>query len=134
MNNKDYIKIRFEEAGETCWGKNVGGNLYSIENIPFFTEDVSLHDIVEAIAPSKDEFPCFTKLMGKKTYKLGLKYDKNEAKLQENWETICNHLREHDIHIEGMAPGLCIIAYDISKKYEDIEQIINDCPISLEAI
>jgi hypothetical protein len=55
-NNMEHKKITFklqrDEDGyppnewESLWGRQIGQNLYEIDNIPFFVRGVSYHDIV----------------------------------------------------------------------------------------
>jgi len=37
----------FPFGGESLWADHVEGNLYSVQNVPFFAYDVSLKDVVE---------------------------------------------------------------------------------------
>ncbi len=63
--SEDRIKILFElkkdEQGyppadiEQLWAEPIGGNLFRIDNVPFFVTGISCEDIVEALPDSQGE-------------------------------------------------------------------------------
>ena len=50
---------------ETPWVLPLGGNLFRLENSPFFAYRVSWEDVIEAIPETADGFPVFTRVVEK---------------------------------------------------------------------
>src|SRR5438876_5092231 len=106
------VKIRVtgtrEQDSETLWATPVGGNLYRLENSPFFAYGVSWMDTIEA---KKEEsgglkFVRPVRKSGNRTLRAVLE----DHKLSDpSGEAILSGLRELGCSYEGMQPRLLSI-------------------------
>lgn len=79
------IVLRYEDGDdvhvETPWAKQVGDNLYELDNLPWYAYGVSCGDVVEAI-PAEDGLPEFRRVVrksGNRTLRVILKPPANES-------------------------------------------------------
>lgn len=138
---KDMIKVHFtiqpEEgvrlpAGETVWAEKISENLAKINNIPFFVDEVSLHDLVSI--KEVDGIYEYINTIQKNTNKFFLSYPKGETKeeTKETFKEIHNYLTEKQGKVESYMEGICSVAFDIGISKLEVDQILNDCPHLLD--
>jgi len=66
--DKNMVKIRLADDDgnvETVWATSLGGDIYRIDNTPWYAYGISWNDIVEAKAPSPPEGLAFTRVVQK---------------------------------------------------------------------
>ena len=111
-----YVKIRYKFLkdeqedffdSETVWSKPLGDNLYRIENIPEFIEELNLHDVVRC-QENPDELPTIVEIVcqsGNRTLRLEFRKE-TPAEIAVNalWD-----LREKQISYEKAGVGRYIL-------------------------
>jgi hypothetical protein len=50
-------------VSERLWAFHLGGDLYRINNVPWFVRDLAVDDVVRAPAPDTDSHPVFSELV-----------------------------------------------------------------------
>lgn len=102
------IGIRADDGEvETPWAIPLGGDLYRLDNIPFFAYGLSADDIVEAL-PDTDGFPMFRRVVrksGNRTVRIILP----ESSDIEPAPTVLAELRELGCTFEGLSEKLICI-------------------------
>ena len=113
MSN-DLVKVQLtgpDGEVETPWARPLGKDQYELDNIPWFTYGLSLHDVIEARAPTPGEFPEFVRVVrksGNRTIRLMLD---PPADASPESQAVLDRLRELGCGYEGMKHRL--IAVDI---------------------
>ena len=121
-----YIKIHITStdpdgpAGENLWAMPLDSNTAVIKNVPFFSGEYGLNDIVEI-----DDDREVIRLVQKMTETVYIKYDYPEdgedyEATKKIWHDIFEFLNENGLSPEGMAPGYAVAAYDIGRDPEEI--------------
>ena len=54
---------------ETLWAFDLGGNLYQLDNTPWYQYGVSWKDVIEAVPENEGEFPLFRRVVEKSGYR-----------------------------------------------------------------
>ncbi len=58
-----------EDKVETLWAFDLGGNLYQLDNTPWYQYGVSWKDLIEAVPESEGELPLFKRVVEKSGYR-----------------------------------------------------------------
>jgi hypothetical protein len=69
---KQLTKVVFRDDGgnvETLWAFDLGGNLYQLDNTPWYQYGVSWKDVIEAVPESGGELPFFRRVVEKSGYR-----------------------------------------------------------------
>ena len=110
----DLVKVQLtgpEGEVETPWARSLGDDQYELDNTPWFTYGLSLHDVIEARAPAPGEFPAFVRVVRKSGYRtIRLNLDPPADASPES-DAILDRLQELGCSYEGMNHRL--IAVDI---------------------
>jgi hypothetical protein len=127
-----YVKIRYEfsqddrkEIGfqsETLWSKPLGDNLYQLENIPEFVEDLNLHDVVICQEKSFD-FPVITEVFrrsGNRTLRVQFK----EETSAENAVDIISNLRQKQVFYEKAGKRRYMFNIEPDANYENVLEFL----------
>ncbi|HEY3218257.1 MAG TPA: DUF4265 domain-containing protein [Candidatus Limnocylindria bacterium] len=102
-NDKNLVKIRttIDDTGERMWAIDLGGDLYQVDNIPFFAYDLHCGDVVRALAPDDDHVPVIVRIVrrgGHKTLRIVF-----QATCSADERTrILSDLRAREVAYEGM--------------------------------
>jgi hypothetical protein len=119
-----YVKIRYvyqpenqesDDTPETIWAKNLGENLYQLENIPY-AEELNLHDVVRC-QEKVDDIPSVIEVVrrsGNRT--LRVEFRKEIA--AEVAVDIILALKEKEIFYEKAGVGLYMFNVEPNKDYE----------------
>ena len=95
---------------ETPWARALGNDQYELDNTPWFTYGLSLHDIIQARAPATGELPEFIRVVRKSGYRtIRLILDPPADSSSES-QAILDRLRELGCSYEGMNNRLIAIA------------------------
>lgn len=129
MKNDKLIKIIFNLKDnwhgyltESLWGKFFSENTYTIDNIPFFTNDVSCGDVVKVIDDGKQYiFDSVIKRNGHSTYRVVIKKNAPDSNVLD----LLNNLKSLGCHYEKGLNGMYTIDIekdvDVKKVYEILE-------------
>jgi len=107
-NGMTKIKFRGPEGkySETLWATPMGGDLYRLDNSPFFAYGVSWQDVVEAKKQEDDPFPDFCRCVtksGNRTVRIVFE----ESRLSEpGAQSVLAQLVSIGCSYEGMQPRL----------------------------
>jgi hypothetical protein len=112
---------------ETLWATKIKGNIYKLDNSPFYAYNVSWEDLIEAINENEDEFPVFQRVIeksGNKTVRICFKepVDENNFILNRLIEMGCSFEGSNSIYFSINIPRE-INLMDISQylKSQEIE-------------
>lgn len=112
---------------ERMHATHIGGDLYRLENIPFFTEAYALHDVVRAVAESEDTYPIVQELAtpsGNVTMCLNF-----GLLLPKEVDALCKKLDEIGISSEGLTYSPAIPHYRVFNVTPDggdkMEQVLD---------
>jgi hypothetical protein len=105
----DMVKVQLSGPDgeiETLWARQLGPDLYELDNTPWFAYGVSWRDVVEARSPSGADFPEFVRVVRKSGYRtIRLILDPPADKAPES-QAILDRLRELGCSYEGANPHL----------------------------
>ena len=105
---------------ETLWARPLGGDLYELDNTPWYAYGVSWKDVIEARRPSAEAFPEFVRVVRKSGYRtIRLILDPAADKASES-QTILERLVELGCSYEGATGSY--ISIDIPPPV-DLEEI-----------
>ena len=87
---------------ETPWARALGNDQYELDNTPWFTYGLSLHDVIEARPPAPGEFPAFVRVIRKSGYRTIRLILDPPADASPDSQDILDRLRELGCSYEGM--------------------------------
>ena len=89
---------------ETLWARQLGNDLYELDNTPWYAYGVSWHDVIEARPQSPDDFPQFVRVVQKSGYRtIRLILDPPADKSADS-QAILDGLQELGCSYEGANP------------------------------
>jgi hypothetical protein len=133
IGEKIKVNISFDDPkinGETPWAIRVNETTAKLDNIPWFTDEYSLGDLVEI-----DEKNEVVRLIEKVANTRHVLYDpmsEDKAHQRTEWNLIRKHLDRYDIHSESATPGFFSIAVPLDVTEEKLNQVIAECPVKLK--
>lgn len=96
-------------SGEFLWARRIGKDTAKIENIPFFAGGLALGDLVRI-----DDDNEIVEVLEHVARTCGIQYGDPDRLTREEavqrYAEIKTKLAEHDIHTEGIIPGLCSLS------------------------
>ena len=117
------IVLRHEEGDdvhvETPWAKQVGDNLYELDNLPWYAYGVSCGDVVEAI-PAEDGLPEFRRVVrksGNRTVRVILEPPANQS---ADSKAILDRLVSMGCDYEGMDYSYVAVNIPPAAIFEDV--------------
>ena len=108
--DRSQVKVVLTEDGrvETLWADPLGGDLYRLDNLPFWKYGVSLHDVVEA-RPDDSGRPAFIRVVeksGNRTVRIILRPRANES---PESQAVLDRLVALGCSYESMNPGYAVV-------------------------
>ena len=134
MSNKELIKVHRtitnhkQVGGEWIWAFDLGDKKARINNIPFYC-DLNFDDIV-MYNDDKEVVDVLT--VGSHTIMGVYPSDKDEAVMKLRWEKIREHMKEHDIKLEGLGNGIFVMAVPLTMPYHKFQKIAKSCPVPID--
>ena len=123
------VKVRLQgpHAGdsETVWASPADGNLYRLENSPFFAYGVSLGDLVEA-KPDEDQLLEYVRCVRKSGNRTLRIIFQNFRSGDEPAQAILEHLAKLGCSYEGMLPRLVSITVPTSVRLEGVTDFLTE--------
>jgi hypothetical protein len=123
------IVLRHEDGDdvhvETPWAKQVGDNLYELDNLPWYAYGVSCGDVVEAI-PAEDGLPEFRRVVrksGNRTVRVILKPPANESL---DSKSILDRLVSMGCDYEGMDHSYVAVNIPPTANFGDVCAFLTD--------
>jgi hypothetical protein len=113
-------------AGESLWAYPIGDRYAQIANIPFFSSDIGMDDVVETEVTDKS-MREFVAIVKKNSNTYFAKYPKVEDE-NELWEKLRKYFLEKGLRIEGAASGLFAICSPIYLSDDSVDEIVRACP------
>lgn len=119
----DYIKLHI--PGESFWAIKLSDDTAEVANI-LLSDDYSLGDIVRF-----DKEREVVELLEKKNFTGGIKYP-TEGDIKETFKKVYDYLESKDVKVEGAMAGMALIAFPVVMTDEELEKIVEECPIKIE--
>ena len=110
---------------ETPWAKQVGENLYELDNLPWYAYGISCGDIVEAF-PSEDGLPEFRRVVrksGNRTVRVILKPPANES---TDSKSLLDRLVSMGCNYEGMDHSYVAVNIPPTASFGDVCAFLTD--------
>jgi hypothetical protein len=123
----DQVKVLLEdESGnrETLWADALGGNLYRLDNRPWYAYGVSRGDVVEARPESPGDFPKFVRVVqksGNRTLRLVLA---KGADADPSAHAILDQLRSLGCSYEGANPRFFAVEVPPHVNLDSVSQFL----------
>lgn len=130
----DLIKVHvtYDDAdgpgGESLWATRINATTAKLDNIPFFTDDFTLGDLVQI--DSENEIVGVIERVARTRHGRYKKARGKEAQ-QTQWDTVRNHLEQYDIHAESAVPGFFAVAVPNDVSDAQLAVIFEACEVSL---
>lgn len=109
-------------SGESLWAIGISNNTAKIDNIPFFTDDFTLGDLIEFDPFNNNEIIRVIE-KGAKTYSGFYEPLKDEEETVKLWKKIVSYLKEYDIKCEGAFPGMFRMSVPLDIDLEQLKSI-----------
>jgi hypothetical protein len=121
-------------TGESVWALPIGKKYAKINNIPFLVDGVSIDDIVEIQPDDTTHNKEFVRIVSRGSYKTYARYKKSKHKdvLQANYNAFRAHIQKAGGMVEGMVPGIAMIAVPTTMKFEEAVGLLETAPGVLE--
>ncbi len=127
MAEDNKVKVQLsDELGniETLWADPLGGDLYRLDNTPWYAYRVSWHDVVEARQDKSGGFPVFVKVVEKSGYRTIRLILKPPADKAPESQAVLDHLRSLGCTYEGANPGFLAIDVPPSVELDVVRQYL----------
>lgn len=115
---------------EGLWARRISKNTAKIESIPFFTEDLSLGDLVEF-----NEEGEVTKVLEHATRTRGMRYADDDVdsveEMTEVYAALQDVLGAYDIYTECVVPGVCTISVPNDIDDDELARIAEQLDVCL---
>jgi hypothetical protein len=131
-NIKVYVpitrRIESDPEREYLWARPVTPTTAKVRNIPYYTDAVSLDDLVE------HEGGEIVRVVERcaRTYLAAIEGDPEEAR--RNWPVLWDYFVGHDIYVEWCLPGLFSMAVPCDVSPDRLLEIALACPVTIDAV
>jgi hypothetical protein len=114
---------------EWMWARRISKDTAKIDNIPFFVPDIGLGDLVK-FDPSTN---MIVQVIEKCSHTRHARFDfaRTPEETLERWGKVREHLKGHDIHVEGMGKGYFSLAVPLDLDEEQLRGAVATCPVPL---
>jgi len=134
MSNKIKIGIPVTdpESAVKCewvWAQRITDDMAKVCNIPVYTREFSLGALVRFDAEMK---VCEVVERGARTLELIYDDSGSRDEVNERYRTIVTHLRQFDVHCEGMVKGLMALAVPADLDHDKLSEIIDRLGIACD--
>jgi hypothetical protein len=123
----NHVKVLFrvvEDEGsanvETLWATALGGDLYRIDNLPFFAYGVSWNDIVIAPFDAAEGFPCFDRVVEKSGHRTVRLICSPPLAAGNESERLLQDIVAHGCSYEGANPTYVVIDIPPNVDFETV--------------
>jgi hypothetical protein len=125
------IKVSADEGREWLWATRINRRVVKVENIPTFTSEFTLGDLVEI---NEDrEIVGVVERCGW-TYHGLFDADGTRDEVWRRWLALCDHLRKYDIFVDAVAPGIFSMAVPLDVDDGTLSAIAVASPVPFELL
>lgn len=124
MSDSGHIKLHI--PGESFWAQPLTKNTARVDNI-LLESSIGLGDTV-SFNPETNEV---IEVLVKKTNTAAISYVSSKETIKENFQKLYHHFESQGIKVEGVMPGIALMAIPVEMPDDTVDKLLNECPIKV---
>lgn len=116
-------------GGEFLWAARINETTAKLDNIPFFTDDFTLGDLVEI--DSENEIIGVIERVARTRHGTYEKAETGDDERLVQWLAVRDYLLRYDIHSESATPGFFAVAVPNDVSDEQLAVVFEACQVPL---